>query len=223
MEEKWVDIQGYEGKYQISNTGKVKSLAYNNTNQEKMLQFRINNRGVYTVNLWKNNKAKQFGVGQLVAMHFLQKNNEEDVVIHIGDKLNDNVDNLKYVSLAEAQYNKKVQKKKQVDSIDKLYSTGEIREKKMIAEQHGIKVHQLYKRLYEGWSIEEATTIPIERQERILSKKLYEYKGKWYSVKQLAKINGINENAIYKRLQRRWSVEEAVETPLSKFRKEKVK
>ena len=219
MKEVWVDIQGYEGKYQISNTGKVKSLNYNNTNQEKMLQFRINNRGVYTVNLWKENKPKQFGVGQLVAMHFLQKDNEEDVVIHIGDKLNDNVDNLKYVSLAEAQYNKKVQKKKQVDSIDKLYSTGEIREKKMIAKQHGIKVHQLYKRLYEGWSIEEATTIPIERQERILSKQLYEYKGKWYSVKQLAKIAGIPENAFRKRLARRWTVEDGVEIPLAKNNK----
>ena len=219
MVEIWKDIEGYEGKYQVSNTGKVKSLTYNNTNQEKMLQFRINNRGVYTVNLWKENKPKQFGVGQLVAMHFLKKIDENDVVIHIGDKLNDNVDNLKYVSLAEAQYNKKVQKKKQVDVIDKIYTSGEIRKYKEIAKQNGINIHQLYKRLYEGWELEDAATIPIERKERILNKKLYEYNGKWYSVKQLAEIAGIPENAFRKRLERRWTVVDAVETPLAKNNK----
>lgn len=31
MEEIWVDIKGYENKYQVSNKGNVRSLNYNNT------------------------------------------------------------------------------------------------------------------------------------------------------------------------------------------------
>lgn len=36
MKEEWVDIKGFEGKYQISNTGKVKSLHYHRGNTEKV-------------------------------------------------------------------------------------------------------------------------------------------------------------------------------------------
>lgn len=218
MREIWKGIKGYEDKYQISNTGKVKSLKYNNTNKEILLSPSISKRGVYTINLWKNNKPKNFGVGQLVAMHFLKKNNENDVVVHIKDKLDDNVNNLKYVSLSEAQYNTKQNKKKQIDIIDEIYTTGKIKEQKKKAEENGIKAHQLYKRLYEGWSLEEAISIPIERQERILKKKLYKYKNKLYSVKQLSKISkieGLNEDNLYKRLARGWSIEEAMEIPLA--------
>lgn len=38
MEEIWRDIKGYEGKYQVSNTGKAKSLNYKRTGQEKLLR-----------------------------------------------------------------------------------------------------------------------------------------------------------------------------------------
>ena len=219
MIERWRNVKGFEGKYQVSNTGKVKSLDYNNTGKEKILQPRLNKRGQYIINLWKNNKAKQFGVGQLVAMHFLKKQNEDDVVMHIGDKTNDNVNNLKYVSLAETMYNKKKEKKKQINIIDNIYTSGEIRKQKKKAKENGIKGHQLYKRLYEGWSLDEAVNIPMKRKERILNKQLYKYKGKLYSVKQLAEISGINESAFRKRLARRWSIEDAVEIPLAKNNK----
>ena len=36
--EEWKDIKGYEGLYQVSNTGKIKSLHYRNTNKEKLLK-----------------------------------------------------------------------------------------------------------------------------------------------------------------------------------------
>ena len=35
MEEIWVDIMEYEGKYQVSNTGKVRSLNYNNNGNKE--------------------------------------------------------------------------------------------------------------------------------------------------------------------------------------------
>ena len=71
----WKDIKDFEGKYQISNKGRVKSLNYLNTGKEKILSPRLNKRGIYTVNLYKNNKAYNFSVALLVARAFLKKNN----------------------------------------------------------------------------------------------------------------------------------------------------
>ena len=76
MEEKWVDIEGYEGKYQISNTGKVRSMNYNNTGQIRELKQKVNRYGYYEIKLSKNNKCKDFLVGTLVAKHFL---NQKDI------------------------------------------------------------------------------------------------------------------------------------------------
>ena len=38
--EEWKDIIGYDGKYQISNTGKVRSMNYNNTGKVKELKLK---------------------------------------------------------------------------------------------------------------------------------------------------------------------------------------
>lgn len=48
--EVWKDVQGYEGLYQVSNLGRVKSL-YKNT---KILMPRLNNRGYQHVMLFKD-------------------------------------------------------------------------------------------------------------------------------------------------------------------------
>lgn len=223
MIERWRNIEGFENKYQISNTGKVKSLKYNNTNKEKLMQPRINKRGIYTVNLWKNNKAYQYSVALLVARHFLKKKDEKDVVIHIGDKFDDNVKNLKYVSKSEARW-KERHKEAKNEQLERIYTSGQIREYKKIAEKNGISIHQLYKRLYEGWEIEDASMISIKRKEHILKKKLYKYQGELYSINQLAKMsNGISESALRKRIARKWSIDEAINIPLNKYRRVGVK
>ena len=38
MTEIWKDVRGYEGKYQVSNLGRVKSVCYNNTKQPKLMK-----------------------------------------------------------------------------------------------------------------------------------------------------------------------------------------
>ena len=58
--EVWVDIIGYDGKYQLSNTGKVRSMNYNNTGKIKELKKKLNkSSGCYEVKLSKNNIAKE--------------------------------------------------------------------------------------------------------------------------------------------------------------------
>lgn len=70
--EEWRDIEGYEGLYQVSNYGNVKSLNYRRTGKEKMLSPNANNCGYLYVNLWKEGKMKYKQIHQLVAKAFIQ-------------------------------------------------------------------------------------------------------------------------------------------------------
>ena len=67
--EAWKDIPGYEGVYQVSNLGNVRSLKFN---KFKVLKKSINSRGRYRVNLCKDgHKLSNCKISQLSAMAFL--------------------------------------------------------------------------------------------------------------------------------------------------------
>jgi len=67
----WKDIKGYEGLYQISNLGNVKSLNYRCSGYEKFLTKILCNNGYYAVNLSNNSIKKRIEIHQLVAIAFL--------------------------------------------------------------------------------------------------------------------------------------------------------
>ena len=96
--EVWRDIQGYEGKYQVSSLGRVKSLKDNNGNyREKIMKFGKNIYGYLLVNLHKNGKMKTFSVHRLVATAFLENPNNLPQVNHKDeDKTNNVVGNLEW-------------------------------------------------------------------------------------------------------------------------------
>lgn len=56
--EEWRDIEGYEGLYQVSNLGRVKSLNYRRTRKEKLLSARKHTDGHLFISLYKNGKEK---------------------------------------------------------------------------------------------------------------------------------------------------------------------
>ena len=107
----WKDIEGYEGIYQISNFGNVKSLSryINNKHntlsltKEKIMKLCNDKDGYRLVSLIKNNNAKTCRVHFLVAKAFLKfKNNESYVIDHINNIKGDNrVSNLQYISFRE--------------------------------------------------------------------------------------------------------------------------
>ena len=217
MNELWVDIEGYEGKYQVSNLGRVKALNYYNSNREKILKKSIIKKtGIYAVHLRKDGIDKKVHVCDLVARHFLKNGNEFlDRVTHINDKLDDSVNNLKYVNAGELYFNPANSKKKsENENIRKLYE--DITKWKKLAKENGIRWYTAYERIRTGWEIEEACTIPTKREEQRLKKMLYKYNNKWYSIKQISQYTGINEKTIRKRLYRKWSIEEVFEVPLGK-------
>lgn len=106
MREEYRDIKGYEGKYQISNKGNVKSLertvksgkGYRVT-KEIILKPKKNISGYLYVGLWKDGKVKRHLIHRLVAEAFLENTNNLPEVNHISeDKENNCVENLEWVS-----------------------------------------------------------------------------------------------------------------------------
>ncbi|MDR2009969.1 MAG: HNH endonuclease [Bacteroidales bacterium] len=95
--EKWVPIIGYEGLYEVSNNGYVKSLSNSKTRKEKILNQNLNRDGYCLVFLCKNGKRKAFTVHRLVAIAFIPNSENKCEVNHINGIKNDNrSDNLEW-------------------------------------------------------------------------------------------------------------------------------
>ena len=102
MNEIWKDIVGYEGLYQISNLGRVKSLNYSRTGKENILSPGLNSGGYYTVSLFKNGEIKKFRVHRLVALAFIPNPENKPCVDHINGVRTDNcVKNLRWCTQKE--------------------------------------------------------------------------------------------------------------------------
>lgn len=111
MKEIWKPLKGYEGYYEISNLGKVKSIKRYKKNksklqivEEKILSLYTNPKNGYVyVYLCKDGKYKNVRLHRLVAENFIDNKNNYPQVNHIdGDKTNNVVSNLEWCT---ASYN----------------------------------------------------------------------------------------------------------------------
>ena len=118
MKEIWRDIKGYEGKYMVSNLGRVKSLNYRNTGKEKIMKGLDNGKGYLFVQLCKDGKVKNCRINRLVAQAFLPNPNNLPEVNH-KDKIrtNNKVENLEWCT---SQYNVEYSQAKAVTGINKV-------------------------------------------------------------------------------------------------------
>lgn len=109
MEEEWRSIKDYEGLYEVSNLGRVKSLeryVKHNLERSRFVKERIlipgkNSIGYLAINLYKDSIKKNISIYQLVAITFLNHipNGYKIVVDHIdNNKLNDRLDNLQLIT-----------------------------------------------------------------------------------------------------------------------------
>lgn len=93
----WKDIKGYEGKYQVSNEGRVRSLYNRGVKREKILSLLNHPSGYSVITLSFNGIHKQYLVHRLVAMAFIDNPNGYEFVNHKDEnKKNNNVDNLEW-------------------------------------------------------------------------------------------------------------------------------
>jgi hypothetical protein len=135
--EVWKDIPGYEGIYQASSLGNIRTVEGKITSNKRyakrcwksrVLKGRGNNYETgKRVSLWKDGKGKGFLVARLVALTFLGTPSDGFTVNHKdGNRLNNAVDNLEWLSLA--------------DNIRHGFSTGLYPTKHITLSRNGIHI-----------------------------------------------------------------------------------
>jgi NUMOD4 motif-containing protein/HNH endonuclease len=112
MREKWRDIKGYKGYYQVSNYGRVKSISRVvkirtgfRATPEKILQPGKNEWGYLYVILFKGNIGKPFRVNRLTATAFKKNPLNKPEVNHLdGDRTNNYANNLEWTTKKENMF-----------------------------------------------------------------------------------------------------------------------
>lgn len=106
MEEIWKDIEGYEGIYQVSNLGRVKSF----DTKDKLGRIRTgrvlkplkHTLGYLNIGLYKNNTVSKKLIHRLVAQSFIPNPENKPEINHIDeDKTNNNINNLEWSTRKE--------------------------------------------------------------------------------------------------------------------------
>lgn len=162
LDEIWHDVIGYEGLYKVSNLGNVKMLQRllpdKRILKEKILKQQIQRNGYLLVGLRKEGKQKFILVHRIVASAFIPNIENKKQVNHIdGNKLNNKVNNLEWVTasenikhayktglkhtlIGELNGNSKI-KKEDVDFIRKNYKPYDrIFSRKKLAEMFNISI-----------------------------------------------------------------------------------
>lgn len=99
-QEIWRDINGYEGLYQVSNLGRVKTVKPRYT--KIVFLSPTMDKGYCYLWLYKNKIGKRFSVHRLVALNFIENPYEKYTVNHINGIKDDNrVENLEWATLDE--------------------------------------------------------------------------------------------------------------------------
>lgn len=105
-EELFIDIKDYEGLYKINKKGEILSC-----NNNIILKYNLSGeKRYYTIRLCKDGIQKSFTLHRLLALHFIQNNDEENqtYVDHIDrNKLNNNLNNLRWTTPSGNSRNRK--------------------------------------------------------------------------------------------------------------------
>ena len=102
MDEIWKDVSGYEGLYQVSNLGTIKSAENRSNHKKSIIMKQCDVCGYMCVVLTKNSKQKMLKVHRIVAEAFVENFFNKPQVNHIdGNKHNNNAENLEWVTTSE--------------------------------------------------------------------------------------------------------------------------
>lgn len=131
MSEIWKSVEGYEGLYEVSNCGKVRSLSRRAGKVDikgRILKPFLSRNGYLCVCLSKEGTTKTVGIHRIVATAFVPNPNGKETVNHINEDKNDNrADNLEWLTLQENIH----------------YGTRAVRQRQSITESIGISVIQI--------------------------------------------------------------------------------
>ena len=123
----WKDIEGYEGLYQVSSWGRVKSTYRGG----RVLKGRKTKTGYLRINLCKNRNVKEYLVHRLVAQAFIPNPQNKPQVNHIDeDKENNHVNNLEWCTAKE-----------NVNHGTRILRIGKARSKPIICIETGVEYY----------------------------------------------------------------------------------
>lgn len=167
--EKWKDIAGYEGWYQVSTLGRVKRLKRKFPNHgrtivvdnERILTPSLAGRGYLVVKIANENGSKRKYVHRLVAEAFIPNTESKPQVDHINRNKTDNrVENLRWATNSENHFN--------VDHWSSYTAFGETKSLTQWVQTFGVSKTTILNRLNRGWSVEDAVTVkPLKEGERL--------------------------------------------------------
>lgn len=115
QDEQWRDIPGWEGLYQVSDQGRVRSLDRQKEYRDgrtyfypgRILKLRVNQTGYLRAGLYDGDKTKDCYVHRLVMWAFVGECPKGMQVCHDdGDKKNNRLKNLRYASQSDNEYDK---------------------------------------------------------------------------------------------------------------------
>lgn len=109
-QEHWVPIPNYEGYYEISNLGNIRSInrsiptksGYLKPEKERIITRRISNKGYLTVTLSKKGQSNTHHVHRLLALAFIPNPDHKPIINHKnGNKLDNSIENLEWATYSE--------------------------------------------------------------------------------------------------------------------------
>lgn len=211
--EEWRDIEGYDGLYQISNFGRVKSFKFKTPRIMKPL-LQTTGSLYLAINLYSKGKIKRNNTHRIVAQTFVPNPENKPEVNHIdGHTLNNHVSNLEWATRSENEqhaYNMGLAKQGEAHGLAKL--TNEqvryIRDNpdnftgKKLAQMFGVcettishaQLGKKYKIV--GGTIREAKNVRLPADVRAEIRKLYVRRSKEFSSPALAKKFNVDKMTI---------------------------
>lgn len=102
MNEQWKPIEGTDGTYEVSNTGKIRSNNYLGHGSQKELSLTSDQKGYLRVRIYMGGSRKTVKVHREVARAFLPNPENKSEVNHKdGNKKNNHVENLEWSTARE--------------------------------------------------------------------------------------------------------------------------
>lgn len=155
-------------------------------------------------------------VSTLVGKAFIPNKNPDKMISHISKDIKDNsVENLKWVYQSEMLHNtyKRGRREGKASQYRMSFKGKQYRKRVDISKDYNVSQDLVRSRINDGWTLEEAIKIPVGVIPRGGALPLYNYNGEMKTLREFAEEYNVKYELIRKRIQRGWSIEEAINVP----------